>query len=123
MDGFLLDARSAWRAAWRRPALTGLTILTLVLGIGANTAIFAVARGVATPEMLREFRARATSLVDTAAVELWRGNLSSQVDLVTNDGAERLRGSFATPNFFPWWGSAPSWAGRLPPATAARPSS
>lgn len=129
MDGFLLDVRSAWRAAWRRPALTTLTILTLVLGIGANTAIFAVARGVllrplpyqdpesvamiwrtatnaseprgtATPEMLREYRARATSFADIAAVELWRGNLSAQVDLITNDGAERLRGSLVTPNFF-----------------------
>lgn len=129
MDGFLLDVRSAWRAAWRRPALTGLIVFTLVLGIGANTAIFAVARGVllrplpyqdpetlvmiwrgaanaaeprgiATPEMLREYRARATSFGDIAAVELWRGSLSAQVDLATNDGAERLRGSFATPNFF-----------------------
>jgi putative ABC transport system permease protein len=129
MDGFLLDVRSAWRAAWRRPALTALTILTLVLGIGANTAIFAVARGVllrplpyqdpesvamiwrtaanaaeprgiATPEMVREYRARATSFADIAAVELWQGSLSAQVDLLTNDGAERLRGSFVTPNFF-----------------------
>ena len=129
MDGFLLDVRSAWRAAWRRPALTGLTILTLVLGIGANTAIFGVARGVllrplpyqdpeslvmvwrtatnateprgiATPKMLREYRARATSFSDLAAVESWRGNLSAQVDLLTSDGPERLRGSLVTPNFF-----------------------
>ena len=57
-------------------------------------------RGIATPEMVREYRARATSFADIAAVELWRGNLSAQVDLVTNDGAERLRGSFVTPNFF-----------------------
>ncbi|MDP2318477.1 MAG: ADOP family duplicated permease [Acidobacteriota bacterium] len=137
MDGFLLDVRSAWRAAWRRPALTGLTIFTLVLGIGANTAIFAVARGVllrplpyqdpeslvmiwrtatnateprgiATPQMLREYRARATSFTEFAAVELWRGNTSAQVDLVTNDGAERLRGSFATPNFFSLVGVSPA---------------
>jgi putative ABC transport system permease protein len=137
MDGFLLDVRSAWRAAWHRPALTGLTIFTLVLGIGANTAIFAVARGVllrplpyqdpeslvmiwrtaanateprgiATPQMLREYRARATSFTDLAAVELWRGNTSAQVDLVTNDGAERLRGSFATPNFFSLAGVRPA---------------
>lgn len=139
MGGFLLDVRSAWRAARRRPALTSLTILTLVLGIGANTAIFAVARGVllrplpyqdpgslvmlwqasannparaqagpggrdgrgiATPEMVREFRARASAFTDIAAVELWRGNLTAQVDLAGADGTERLRGSFATPNFF-----------------------
>ncbi len=129
MDGFLLDVRSAWRAAMRRPALTALTVVTLVLGIGANTAIFAVARGVllrplpyqdpdslamiwrngatsidprgiGTPEMLREYRARNSAFTDIAAVELWRGNLSAQVDLAGADGAERLRGSLATPNFF-----------------------
>jgi len=129
MDGFLLDLRCAWRSAMRRPALTALTVVTLVLGIGANTAIFAVARGVllrplpyqdpdslamiwrngptstdprgiGTPEMLREYRARNSTFSDIAAVELWRSNLSAQIDLAGADGAERLRGSLATPNFF-----------------------
>ena len=128
MDGFLLDVRGAWRAARRRPQLTILTVLTLVLGIGANTAIFAVARGTllrplpyadpdslvmlwrasinrpesrgfATPQNVLDYRARA-SFADVAAIDLWRGNLSSQMDFVGRDGAERLRGSMVTPNFF-----------------------
>src|SRR5688572_6865121 len=103
MDGFLLDVRSAWRAARRRPQLTVLTLLTLVLGIGANTAIFAVARGtllrplpyanpdalvmiwrasdntpaargIATTEMALEYRARAMSFSDMAVVDLWTSN-------------------------------------------------
>lgn len=129
MDGFLLDLRTALRAAQRRPQLTLLTIATLVLGLGANTAIFAVARGtllrplpysdpdglvmiwqtvtnttqprgIATPEMLREYRARNQSFQDIAAVELWTNNPSSRPDLAGEEGAERLRGSVATPNFF-----------------------
>lgn len=129
MDGFLLDVRTALRSALRRPQLTFLTIATLVLGFGANTAIFAVARGtllrplpyrdpeslvmiwrtatnateprgIATPEMLREYRARAQSFEDIAAVELWTNNPSSRPDLRGDEGAERLRGSVATSNFF-----------------------
>jgi putative ABC transport system permease protein len=129
MDGFLLDVRSAWRAARRRPQLTVLTVLTLVLGIGANTAIFAVARGtllrplpyanpdalvmiwrasdntpaargIATTEMALEYRARAMSFSDMAVVDLWTSNPSSRMDFAGSDGAERLRGSRVTPNFF-----------------------
>ncbi len=36
------DLRYALRLAWRRPALTAVTILTLAIGVGVNTAIFSV---------------------------------------------------------------------------------
>ncbi len=38
----LRDARHAWRSLWRSPGFAAATILTLGLGIGANTAIFSV---------------------------------------------------------------------------------
>ena len=31
MDGFLLDVRSAWQAAWRRPAVTVLVVASGVV--------------------------------------------------------------------------------------------
>src|SRR6185437_9790607 len=36
------DMRYGWRALWRNPAFTLAVLLTLPIGIGANTAVFSV---------------------------------------------------------------------------------
>jgi putative ABC transport system permease protein len=46
MDAFLQDVRSALRALRARPRFAAAVILTLSLGIGANTAIFSVVHSV-----------------------------------------------------------------------------
>ena len=38
----MMHFRDAWRALRRRPAFTGMTVLVLALGIGANTAMFSL---------------------------------------------------------------------------------
>jgi putative ABC transport system permease protein len=46
MSVLLTDARHAFRGLMKRPLFTGVAVLTLAVGIGANTAIFSVVRGV-----------------------------------------------------------------------------
>src|SRR6267142_45768 len=46
MDSFLRDVRHAVRTLARTPGFALVTILTLALGIGANTAIFSVVNAV-----------------------------------------------------------------------------
>ena len=46
MNGFLQDFRYAVRQCGKMPGLTAVVVLTIALGVGANTALFSVVNGV-----------------------------------------------------------------------------
>ena len=46
LDDLTRDLRHGWRTLGRTPVFTAIALLTLALGIGANTAIFTIVHGV-----------------------------------------------------------------------------
>jgi predicted permease len=136
------DVRLALRHARRAPGFFAAMVLSLAIGIGANTAVFSILqstllqplpyrepgrlamiwnssrrfptdRGVLTPPSVLVWHDELTKeLGDIAAVLSWQGNTEGAVDFVRDQGAERLNGAFVTPNFFDILGVRAA-AGRL----------
>jgi putative ABC transport system permease protein len=123
------DVRFAWRAVARRPAFTSLVVLTLALGIGVNSAVFALVDAVLLRPLPYRDPARLAFVWQTLPehnvfeleatpfdYDAWhqvRG--FSQVALVAteaftltgDDNPERVRGSRVTASLMPLLGIAP----------------
>jgi putative ABC transport system permease protein len=84
METLLQDIRYGARVLWRKPLFTTVAVLTLTLGVGANTAIFSVVNGV----LLRPLPYKDSDRIQT----LWQNN--------KQEGVEREDVSSA--NFLDW---------------------
>jgi len=131
IEEFVQDARYAVRSMRRSPGFTAATVLTLALGIGANTAIFSVLYGVwLSPAQY----SRADRLVDVGMQQLsghrfaggtscpnladWKAQTSAfeafgvsrythEVNVTGSEGAEEVIGHRASANLFEMLGARP----------------
>jgi putative ABC transport system permease protein len=128
MSGFVQDLRFAIRQLCKSPAFTVVAVITLALGIGANTAVFSVVDQVllhplpysdsdrivkvsqtfegistddASPANYLDWVSQNQVFAEMAASHGWQGSLSA------GDRPERVRGTMATPSFFPLFGVNP----------------
>jgi putative ABC transport system permease protein len=132
LETLLQDARYGVRMMIKSPVFTAIAVLTLAVGVGANTAIFSVVnavllkalpyhnadrfvmvssadqdgeRDVISVAEAQDFAARLTTLEDFAAMQ------TQSVNLTGGAQPERVRGAFVTDNFFQVFNLPPS-AGR-----------
>ena len=133
------DARFAFRSLTRSPGFMAVALLTLAVGLGANTAIFSAVNAVllrplayadadrlvlldhpplgGSPPWLRDaWRARARTLADFAGIER-----SSAGTVVTGGRPAQMDSACVTSNFFPLLGVTPA-LGRTFSAADAEPS-
>ena len=137
---FLQDVGYAWRRLRRAPAFAMTAILTLALGLGANTAIFSVVNGVVfsplpfpepdrlyavysanratdllrasvSPVDLDDWRARRERIADLGG--FWYAEGNSGVNLTGRGAPRRLASVFIEPGFLSTLGVTPA-RGRLP---------
>jgi putative ABC transport system permease protein len=139
-DEMFQDLRFGLRMLLKQPGFTLIAVLTLALGIGANTALFSVVNAVllrALPYhepdslvLLRYWRARAANEYANGAEFLeWRARAQSfaqiaayrfdTADLTGNGEPERLDAGFASADLFATLGVAPALGRVFTPAEDA----
>jgi putative ABC transport system permease protein len=131
MDGFLKDIRYGVRSLMKRPALAFIAIITLAIGIGANSAIFSVVNALLIkplpfPELERivaiwetqpsrgvvrneasmanylDWRAQNQTFEQMGLYRWWSASLTGQ------DTPERIQGFLVTGNFLDVLGVKPA---------------
>jgi putative ABC transport system permease protein len=128
-EAFFRNVRYSLRVLSRTPGFTVTVVLTLALGIGANTAVFSaidavLLRPLPFPEADRLMRVNQTLHRTTGAsvgpvrLEDWNrlnstfegitGYTAEDISETSRDIPERIRRAWTAPRFFEVWGMAPA---------------
>src|SRR5262245_54696794 len=130
LDGIFRNVRYAIRAAVRAPAFTATVVLTLALGIGANSAVFSAIDAVLLQPLGFPHADRLVQLAQTqdqsaetniapirledwnrmsTAFESMTGYYVEDVSETSGEFPERLRRAWVAPRFVETWGTAPQF--------------
>src|ERR1700734_155608 len=126
LDSLLQDLRYGARMLVKNPGFTAIAILTLALGIGANTAMFSVIDAVLIRPLPYKNPARLVMVWESEAgdnapdpptflvfqrqnhvFEYMAGSRVSGLNLTGSERPERIAGADVTPNFFSLMGVNP----------------
>jgi putative ABC transport system permease protein len=106
------DIRYAWRMVWRSPGPAAIVVLTLALGIGANTAVFSVVHGALLQSLPYKDPAR---LVDVLDASVKSPNLSKAFGTYSDfEEYARSAHSFEKIAFVTWAAGGATLTGRGP---------
>ena len=140
MATLLHDLRYAFRMLAKNPGFTTVAVITLALGIGANTAIFSVVNAVLLRPLAMEDPSRVVYMQEqwkgifpglsvgnfadvqrqsTSFTKLCASNDAS-FNLATSEAPERVQGEYATADYFSTFGVQPI-AGRVFTADEDKP--
>ena len=140
MGNLLQDLRYGFRMLAKNPGFTTVAVITLALGIGANTAIFSVVNAVLLRPLAMEDPSRVVYMQEqwkgifpglsvgnfadvqrqsTSFTKLCASNNAS-FNLATSEAPERVQGEYATADYFSTFGVQPI-AGRVFTADEDKP--
>ncbi len=140
MATLLHDLRYGFRMLAKNPGFTTVAVITLALGIGANTAIFSVVNAVLLRPLAMEDPSRVVymqeewkgifpglsvgNFADVQRQTTWFTKLcasnDASVNLATAEAPERVQGEYATADYFSTFGVQPI-AGRVFTADEDKP--
>ena len=122
-DSLVQDVRFAWRILLKSPAFTAVAVITLALGIGANTAIFSAVNGVVLKKLPY---ADASQLVSVVGVRRFPGQNIEGTMLFSSDLWQQLRAqtpAIAQMALYDYQRSATLTGGTIPEIVPAVPVS